>query len=85
MKIECSNANYNKNDYVEEFNQELSIKKKSNKFEKDKFEMSYKRPIPISNYDYSLFNFLPKIFKEIFIKDLFMKNANKNKRFFINI
>ena len=82
MKIECSNINYNKNDYVDKFNKELSIKKKSNKFEKDKFEMSYKRPIPISNYDYSLFNFLPKIFKEIFVKDLFMKNANKNKRLF---
>ena len=82
MKIECLNNKYNKNDYLEKFNHELSIKKESNKLKKDKFKMSYKRPIPISNYDYSLFYFLPKIFKEIFVKDLFMKNTNKNKRTF---
>ena len=82
MNIICNNNIYNKNDYLEKFNEQLKVKKEQNKTEKDKFNMSYKRPIPISIYDYSLFNFLPKIHKEIFIKELFNKNKNYKKRYF---
>ena len=82
MNIICNNNIYNKNDYLEKFNEQLKVKKEQNKTEKDKFNMSYKRPIPISIYDYSLFNFLPKLHKEIFIKELFNKNKNYKKRYF---
>ena len=81
MKIDSKNIIYNKNDYLEKFNLQLNLKKVSNKSLKEKFNMSYKRPIPISNYDYSLFNFLPKMHKEINIKD-FINNKNINKRYF---
>ena len=80
MKIDSKNYIYNKNDYLTKFNHQLNLKKVSNKSSKDTFNMSYKRPIPISNYDYSLFNFLPKMQKEIYIKDFF--NNNINKRYF---
>ena len=84
MNIDNDNNVYNKNEYLIQFNQQMNLKKQSNKSEKDIFNMSYKRPIPISNYDYSLFKFLPKMHKEIFIKDLFknIKNENNNKRYF---
>ena len=82
MKIDNHNYKYTKNDYLGKFNQQLSLKRESNKSEKDKFFMSYKRPIPISNYDYSLFNFLPKVQKEIFINDLYNKNKKTNTRHF---
>ena len=72
---------YNKNEYLLNFMNQLSYKKESNKSSKDIINMSYKRPIPIVNYDYSLFNFFPKIHKEIFIKDLF-KSKNNKKRYF---
>ena len=80
MKIDSKNIIYNKNDYLTKFNFQLNIKKESNKSANDKFNMSYKRPIPMSNYDYSLFNFIPKMHKEIFIKDFF--NNKINKRYF---
>ena len=81
MKIDSKNIIYNKNDYLEKFNLQLNLKKISNKSLNEKFNMSYKRPIPITNYDYSLFNFLPKMHKEINIKD-FINNKNINKRYF---
>ena len=84
MNINRDNNIYNKNEYLAKFNQEMTLKKESNKSEQEKFKMSYKRPIPISNYDYFLFDFLPKIHKEILVKDLFqdVKNKNNNKRYF---
>ena len=81
MKLDKNNNIYNKNDYLVNFNTQLSLKKLSNKSSSYKLNMSYKRSIPISNYDYSSFNFLLKIHKEIFIKDLFQSKTN-NKRFY---
>ena len=80
MKIASKNNIYNKNEYLAKFNLQLNLKKESNKLSKDKFNITYKRPIPVPNYDYSLFNFLPKLHKEIFIKDFF--NNNISKRYF---
>ena len=82
MNIEVNNNIHNNNDYLAIFNLQLSIKKESNKYKRDKFFMSYKRPIPIPNYDYSLFNFIPNLHKQIFIKDLFNKNKTVYKRYY---
>ena len=82
MNIEVNNNIHNNNDYLAIFNQQLYIKKESNKYKRDKFFMSYKRPIPIPNYDYSLFNFIPNLHKQIFIKDLFNKNKTVYKRYY---
>ena len=71
-----------KNDYVAKFMEQLNLKNKPNYYEKNKSKMSHKYPIPVINYNYSLFNFIPKIYKEIFIKDLFDKNKKINKRHF---
>ena len=81
MKLDKNNNIYNKNDYLLNFNTQLSLKKFSNQSSLDKLNMSYKHSIPISNYDYSSFNFLLKIQKEIFIKDLF-QSKNNTKRFY---
>ena len=48
-----------KNDYVIKFMQQLNLKNKPNYYEKNKSKMSHKYPIPIENYNYSLFNFIP--------------------------
>ena len=71
MKTKSINTNIiNKDDYFNKFNNELSKRRIINKSKKDIYNMSIKRPIPISNYDYYMFNFIPKVHKEIFIKDL---------------
>ena len=66
-----------KDEYLKNFNNELSEKKILNRNKKDIFNMSIKRPLPIDNYDYLMFNFIPKIHKELFIKDL----TKINKRY----
>ena len=75
---------YNKNEYLLNFMNELSYKKESNKSSKDIINMSYKRPIPMVNYDYSLFNFFPKIYKEILLK-IYLNQKITKKDIFINI
>ena len=71
-----------KNDYLEKFMHQLNQKKESNNLEKNISKMSRKYPIPIANYNYSIFNFIPKIYKEIFISDIFNKNKKIYKRHF---
>ena len=70
----------NTKEYFNKFNDELLKKRILNKGKKDIYNMSIKRPIPIDNYDYLMFNLIPKIHKEIFIKDL----IKLNKRYIYN-
>ena len=67
----------NKGEYFDKFHNDLLKKKTLNKTKKDIYNMSIKRPIPIDIYDYTMFNIIPNVHKELFIKDL-----NKiNKRY----
>ena len=78
MKNKTSNLNLsNKKEYKTKFDNELSKRRLLNKYKRDIYNMSIKRPIPFDNYDYYIFNYIPKIHKEMYIKDL----TKFNKRY----